>query len=120
MEVFILVVGTSVWVILDANSHGIRNDYKVTWYRGGPVKWGLGCLLLWIPIFPTYVRARKNLIRSADAAGRPPARSTLFPVGVAVVVVHLSAITVAAWGFASRGGRCIQVDASVCETGLSS
>lgn len=58
----LLVIISSIWVLVDASSHGIRKEHNVTWYQGGPIGWGLGSLLLWILVFPTYVSARSKLI----------------------------------------------------------
>lgn len=63
MFMIVMLCGLGVW--LDADRYKITSSDKVTWYQGGPASWGLGTMLLWIVIFPTYMLARKRLIASA-------------------------------------------------------
>jgi hypothetical protein len=54
----IVVLGTSIWVALDASTH------KLAQYQngiGGPVGACLGSLLLWIIVFPWYLAIRSRI-----------------------------------------------------------
>ena len=50
----ILIIGTTVWVAVDANQRDWRNHgfANATW------KWVVGMLLLWIVAFPVYLAQR--------------------------------------------------------------
>jgi len=50
---FILVLGTSVWVLVDGYKYEMDKNES-------PVVWFIGCLLLWIVAFPWYVVKRSN------------------------------------------------------------
>jgi len=67
----VVVVGSSVWVYKDVNKIGV-------YIKGvGPVGWLLGCLFLWIFMFPYYLISRgAALAKSAN----DPARHK-WPVG---------------------------------------
>lgn len=74
--IIVIISGLGVW--MDAAKHGIKKADKVTWYQGGPMGWGLGTMLLWILIFPTYLFARERLI--AAAAQRTGTSPTPLPL----------------------------------------
>jgi hypothetical protein len=60
---------TSVWVTFDARRHRIPSgkEYKST---TDAVKWLVGCLLLWILVFPVYLFKRAKTLRDrSDASG---------------------------------------------------
>jgi heme/copper-type cytochrome/quinol oxidase subunit 2 len=49
--ILLLVLGTTVWVAVDAN--------KRDWSQGtSPTTWVIGMLLLWIVVFPVYLAKR--------------------------------------------------------------
>lgn len=48
--VILVVIGTSIWVAVDANSRGLSG-----------LGWGLGSLLLWIFVFPYYLVERQKV-----------------------------------------------------------
>lgn len=51
--VLLVVIGTTIWVGVDAS----RRD----WGKGsGTATWVLGCVLLWIVVFPWYLAKRGN------------------------------------------------------------
>jgi len=45
-----LVVLSSFWVLYDARARGVPK----------PLRWGIGCLLLWIVFFPWYLSRRRT------------------------------------------------------------
>lgn len=50
--IVLVVIGTTIWVGLDAYTSG-RSRWEVT-------EWVFGCLLLWILCFPWYLVDRKR------------------------------------------------------------
>lgn len=61
--IFILVIGTSVWVLFDAKTIGVRKGQLKGLADLGPWGWFFGCLLLWILGFPLYLAKRPELKR---------------------------------------------------------
>ena len=69
----LIVVGTSIWVLLDA----IHN--KRTFF------WGILCICLWIVFFPMYIQWRKHRMNdTADTAHTM--MLTLFFLGLLIVL----------------------------------
>src|SRR3954471_23454205 len=58
--IILVVVGTSIWVMVDATSRGL------SW------TWGLGCLALWIVAFPMYLVERSKTVRTLPGPRYPP------------------------------------------------
>ena len=52
----LLVVGTTVWVAVDANGR----DWTGNSFASSPAIWAIGNLLAWIIIFPVYLVARRK------------------------------------------------------------
>jgi hypothetical protein len=52
--VLMLVLGTSMWVGLDAK----QRDFQDNKFASTATQWFLGSLLLWIVVFPMYLVAR--------------------------------------------------------------
>jgi hypothetical protein len=73
MDVFILLVvlGTSIWVLFDAKSMGVKKGQAKGMLDMDPVGWFLACLLLWIVVFPIYVVKRSDLKKAAKEEARP-------------------------------------------------
>jgi hypothetical protein len=63
--VFLVVVGTTIWVGVDASQR--------EWKKGqnGTTSWVIGCLLLWIIVFPWYLSKRGSAPRKDAPVGRP-------------------------------------------------
>lgn len=64
----IVVFGTSVWVLIDANRLGMKSAGNVRQERWNvlekdPAVWFLLCLLLWIVGYPMYLTARAKFLR---------------------------------------------------------
>ena len=71
--IVLVVVGTTIWVGVDAS----RRD----WQGGsGTATWVIGCILLWIFVFPVYLAKRgkaplKGEVASAADPGEPSAQA---------------------------------------------
>jgi len=62
-----LVVGSSVWVAVDASNLGVRKGMlKGGFFDMGVVGWFFSCLLLWIIGFPGYLFNRAEYKRLND------------------------------------------------------
>jgi hypothetical protein len=83
---WVVVIGTSIWVAIDASSLGARRGAL----GGGPfdmgvAAWFLVCLLMWVIGFPAYLATRSRYValkRSsavAPVAGYPSPAFTNFP-----------------------------------------
>ena len=60
--IVLVVLGTTTWVAFDSHSNRIpsgNGEYSV---NNGAVGWGLGCLLLWIFVFPYYLVKRNQVL----------------------------------------------------------
>ncbi len=61
--IFLMVLATSVWVLSDARSTGVkRGQVKASFLRPdmGPWDWFAACLLLWLIAFPLYLSMRSE------------------------------------------------------------
>lgn len=67
--VILVVVVTSVWVLFDARSAGMRKGQATGVADMGPVGWFLACLLLWLVAFPLYLAKRAALATPAFPVG---------------------------------------------------
>lgn len=56
--IILAVVGTSIWVFMDAKAIGIVPGQRSGFLDMGPASWFLCCLLLWIVAFPAYLVIR--------------------------------------------------------------
>src|SRR5688572_26315386 len=68
--VFLIVLGTSIWVLVDANSLGFgKRQMQKGKVDASPWVWFLGCLALWIVVFPFYLvkRGRYKRLDSGTA-----------------------------------------------------
>jgi len=63
----LLVLGSSIWAALDAQALISRGADKKN-LGGGPAAIFIGCLLLWIVIFPYYLVKRSKLPASSTAS----------------------------------------------------
>jgi hypothetical protein len=53
--ILVLIVATSIWVAVDATGRDWSNDK----FADRPWKWIVGCVLVWIIVFPMYL-VRRN------------------------------------------------------------
>ncbi len=60
MDSFIglLILGTSIWVLFDAKTIGVKKGQLEGVADMGPWGWFIVCLLLWIIGFPVYLAKR--------------------------------------------------------------
>ena len=76
---FLVVIGTSLWVLVDAKTIGVRKGQIKGAGDMGPWGWFFVCLLLWIVGFPFYL-AKRGEYKKVNAApppvpvNAPPAR----------------------------------------------
>ena len=64
--VLLIVIGTSIWVLVDAKSIGIGKRALNGVVDSGPWTWFWGCLLLWIVAFPMYL-VKRNRYKGLDS-----------------------------------------------------
>lgn len=79
--VFLLVIGTSIWVLIDAKAIGVRKGQISGLGNMGPWGWFFGCLLLWIIGFPLYLAKRNEFKRANAAALMPSAPAPIVTAG---------------------------------------
>ena len=65
--VFLVVIGTSIWVAIDASNIGARKGLVKGVGNMGPAGWFFCCLLIWIIGFPVYL-AKRSVIKAAAAS----------------------------------------------------
>jgi Protein of unknown function (DUF2510) len=80
---FMVVVGTSIWLGFDAANH----DWSEDSFANKPWKWVVGALLLWIVVFPLYLVKRGRVPLKSDGANGVQGRET--QQAVAVNLSHL-------------------------------
>lgn len=64
---FSVVLGTSLWVLMDSRNLGIKKGATRGFFNMGPTGWFLSCLLCWIAAFPLYLIKRRAHTRAAAA-----------------------------------------------------
>ena len=67
--ILLIVIATSIWVLVDAKTIGVKKGQIKGLFNLGPVGWFLCCLLFWIIAFPCYIAKRgqyKQIKASAD------------------------------------------------------
>ncbi|MCC6486389.1 MAG: SHOCT domain-containing protein [Candidatus Hydrogenedentes bacterium] len=67
----VLVFGTSLWVLFDSKSIGVKKGKIKGFFDMGRVGWFLSCLLLWIVAFPAYLVKRSEYKRRTAADAQP-------------------------------------------------
>lgn len=53
-----IVPGTSIWVLIDAQTIGVKKKAGSGLFNMGPLGWFISCLLVWIIAFPAYIAKR--------------------------------------------------------------
>ena len=61
--IILIVIGTSVWVVFDAEAIGVKRGQIKGLANMGPVGWLLTCLGMWIIAFPLYLAKRNEFRR---------------------------------------------------------
>lgn len=59
---YLVIFGTSLWVLIDAQNIGVKKGQVRGLADLNPIGWFVGCLLLWIVIFPFYLIKRQEFI----------------------------------------------------------
>lgn len=59
--VFLIIIGTSIWVFADAKAIGVKKGQIKGLFDFGPAGWLIACLLLWIVTFPVYLAKRGEI-----------------------------------------------------------
>lgn len=67
---FSVVLGTSLWVLIDSRNIGIKKGTTKGFFNMGPTGWFFSCLLCWIAAFPAYLVKRREHKRAAAADGQ--------------------------------------------------
>jgi len=62
--ILIIVVATSIWVLIDAQTIGVKKGQIEGMGNMGPWSWTIACLLLWIVCFPFYLAKRSEFKRA--------------------------------------------------------
>jgi hypothetical protein len=76
LMVLLAVVGTSIWVLVDAYKIGARPGLIGGVCDLSPGAWFLCCLLLWIVAFPLYLGKRQEIMDAAQDPVRTIAADT--------------------------------------------
>jgi len=66
--VYLLVIGSSIWVVVDAKSIGVKRGQIKGIANMGPWGWFVACLLFWILGFPLYLSKRSEFKRINSAS----------------------------------------------------
>ena len=61
--IWIVVIATSLWVLIDAKTIGVKKGQINGMGNMGPWSWFFACLLLWIIGFPFYLAKRGEFKR---------------------------------------------------------
>lgn len=73
MVVVLMVLGTSIWVWFDARGLMARipddERKKISGLATSPAGWAIGCILLWILVFPRYLFVRKKYAAYSPSVG---------------------------------------------------
>lgn len=64
----LVVIGTSIWVFIDARKIGARKGLVTGMANLSPVGWLVASLLIWVVAFPLYLAKRGTLRTRAAAA----------------------------------------------------
>jgi len=63
MLFIVIVVGTSIWVLADAATIGVKKEQIQGIGDMGPLSWFIACLGIWIVGFPLYLAKRAEFKR---------------------------------------------------------
>lgn len=109
MLITLIIVGSSLWVLIDAKRLGIRKGLVQGLANLGPWGWFWGSLLLWIIVFPLYLFRRVQLkalaaatrSQGADAAPVPVVESSSSTTAIGWAVLGIAVVGI---GIAAIGG----------------
>ena len=60
---FLVVIGTSIWVLADAKTIGVKKGQISGFTDLGALGWFIACLGVWIVAFPFYLAKRSEYKR---------------------------------------------------------
>jgi len=63
MLIWLIIIGTSIWVFIDAKKIGVKKGQLKGIFNMAPGGWLIVCLGLWIIGFPAYLIKRPELRR---------------------------------------------------------
>lgn len=89
---YLVVVGTSIWMCIDASRIGYQKEDVKGLAGMGPFGWLVTGLLLWIVAFPLYLASRNKLVEAAErrqGAGPKNARGQESAVDVTAALAKL-------------------------------
>jgi len=72
MVMVLIVIGTSIWVLVDAKKIGVKKGQVKGLANLSPWEWFFACLGLWIISFPVYLAMRPQFKTINAAATQPP------------------------------------------------
>ncbi len=70
LVVWFLIIGSSIWVVVDAKSIGVKRGQIKGLGNMGPWGWFFACLLFWILGFPLYLTKRNQFKRINSAVSQ--------------------------------------------------
>lgn len=82
--VWLIIIGTSIWVAIDASNIGARKGLVKGVANMGPAGWFFCCLLIWIIGFPVYL-AKRPEIKTAAATSKVVPSMPGYPPPVAQI-----------------------------------
>jgi hypothetical protein len=62
----LLVLGTSVWVLVDSTRIGVEKGKIKSFFNMGPIGWCFSCLILWVVAFPAYIAKRVEYLEASE------------------------------------------------------
>jgi hypothetical protein len=77
--IWLVIIGTSIWVAIDASNIGARRGLIKGLGNMGPAGWFFCCLLIWIIGFPVYLAKRSEIKAAADSTKAPIPTLTQYP-----------------------------------------
>jgi hypothetical protein len=87
--ILIIVLGTSIWVAVDASTIGVKKGQLKGIADMGPAGWFFVCLLLWIVGFPFYLAKRSELKRVNTPGNLTPSQPAAAPSQISPVICPL-------------------------------
>ncbi|GEM_PF-774355 len=84
----IIVIGSSIWIAIDAHRNKISTDNKPYRINSGAVTWFFACLLFWIFVLPAYLFKR---FKHLKAQGKNSILATV--VGIILLAVPIMMFT---------------------------
>lgn len=97
--IFLLVVGSAIWVYFDAMKIGASRDKRGGFLAMGPVGWALCVALLWIVAFPLYLFQRSGIKAAASGDGNIASTPDVHQTGLNRACKYIAIIWTFVCGF---------------------